>query len=200
MRSKMTISEFVAATDNVGDEEKKRVEAYHCHEALLATMRTCAKDTTTAENEVVKEKQVEVGGTIDYKWTFSSETTTLEKVEADEEPEEDKFPVCWMRGGGGPLRRQQHEAFARSRKTYSREIITSEKLVVEDRQGEKTYSLDITNINVLVGKRQKVKFCLGEVDEGKKFADVEVEEIETEVAEADAKEDSARNSSYTSKN
>ena len=41
----MTISKFVAATD-VGDEEKKQVEAYQCHEALLGVMRTCAKDTT----------------------------------------------------------------------------------------------------------------------------------------------------------
>ena len=42
LRSKMTISEFIATTENVGDEEKKQVEAYHRHETL---MRTCDKDT-----------------------------------------------------------------------------------------------------------------------------------------------------------
>ena len=56
LRSKMTISEFIAATDNLGDEEKKRVEAYLGHEALLGGMRTCVKDTTSYENVVVKEK------------------------------------------------------------------------------------------------------------------------------------------------
>ena len=62
----MTISEFVVATDNRGEEKKKHVEAYHFHEALLGSMRTCAKETTTADNWVVKEKQYEEGCPTDY--------------------------------------------------------------------------------------------------------------------------------------
>ena len=35
----MTISEFVTATENMGDKEKKGMEAYCRHEAFLAGMR-----------------------------------------------------------------------------------------------------------------------------------------------------------------
>ena len=196
----------------------KSSKTYHRHEALLGGMRTCAKDTSTAENVVIKEKQGEVRGPTNFKRTYSSETTTLEKLEADEEPEDDEIPVSWTRGGGRPLRRHRHEAFVRRKKTYSRETTTSVKLLVEDRQGEKIFSLDITTINVLVGNRQKVKFSscyyfqksvnnssfslskflqvyLGEVDGGKQFADVEVEELEAEVTEADAKDEPAKTGS-----
>ena len=76
------------------------MEAYHRDEALLGCMMTCAKDTSTAENVVVEEKQGEVEGSTDYKRTYSSETTTLEKLEAEKEPEDDKIPVCWRRSVG----------------------------------------------------------------------------------------------------
>ena len=79
---------------------------------------------------VVKEKQDEVGGSTYYKKAYSLETTTLENLEADEEPKDEKIPVCWTRGGGGPLRRQRHEVS--QSQTYSWETTTSEKLVAED--------------------------------------------------------------------
>ena len=103
------MSEFVAATDNMGDEEKKRMEAYNCHEALLGGMWTCTKDTTSSEKVVVEEKLGAVGGSTDYKETYSSKHTTLEKL--DMEPEEEEIPVCWTKGGREPLRRQHPEVF-----------------------------------------------------------------------------------------
>ena len=42
--------------------------------------------------------------------------------------------------------------------------------------------------------------CLGEVAEGKKFDDVEVEELEAEVTEANGMENQARTGGYTGKN
>ena len=45
-----------------------------------------------------------------------------------------------------------------------------------------------------------LQLCLGEVDEGKTFADVQVEKIEAEVAEANAKDDPSRTGRYTGKN
>ena len=83
----------------------KQVEAYNCHEFLLAGMRIIAKDTTSAEIVVEEEKHGEVGGTID-----SKKTNILKKLMTDKE-HKDELPVCRMRGGGGPLRRQHHEVF-----------------------------------------------------------------------------------------
>ena len=42
--------------------------------------------------------------------------------------------------------------------------------------------------------------CLGEVAKGKKFDDVEVEELEAEVTEANGMENQARTGGYTGKN
>ena len=42
--------------------------------------------------------------------------------------------------------------------------------------------------------------CLGEVDKGKKFADVEVGEIGADVAKVNAKDDPARTIRYTGEN
>ena len=79
----------------------------------------------------------------------------MEKLEAHKEPKDDKIPVCWTRSGGGPPRKQRHEVFVRSKRTYSRETSPSDKLVVEEGQGEKVCSLDITTTNGLEGKQTK---------------------------------------------
>ena len=45
-----------------------------------------------------------------------------------------------------------------------------------------------------------LKVCLGEVDGGKRFSNVKVEELEAGVAEANAKDNPARAGRYTGKN
>ena len=120
------------------------------------------------------------------------------------------------RGEKSPLRRHRHEDIFVSKETSSQEITTLEIVVVKERQGEKTCSLDITNTEVLVGSRQNFKLsscysfqksmnnfsicllrffqvCLSEVDSGKKFNDVEVEDTEAKVTKDNANDKSARN-------
>ena len=57
-------------------------------------MRTCSKDTATAENVVDEERQGEVREPTTFKRSYSLETTTLEKLEAGDEPKDDENPCC----------------------------------------------------------------------------------------------------------